>query len=98
MKKLFLGLCVALTLIALTPSLSQAKVERQPGGIPAFFIGCCWGIRVGAEWNEGADLHWREWCKLIPYANIVFAIWDGVDCYNGMTAHEWAEKNAANWY
>ena len=66
--------------------------------IVAFLVGCCWGIREGSEWNEGADMHWREWCRIIPYVGGLFAIWDGIDCYGGMTAHEWAKKNAANWY
>ncbi len=74
------------------------NTERQPGGVPAFFIGCCFGLREGTQWNEGADLHWREWCVLIPYAGIVFAVWNGIDCANGLTAHEFAEQNGANWY
>jgi hypothetical protein len=83
----------------LCPMDAQAlNKERQPGGVPAFFIGCCFGLREGTQWNEGADLHWREWCVLIPYAGIVFAIWNGIDCAHGMTAHEFAEQNAANWY
>jgi len=92
---------LVLTLVAsvLAPMSAQAlNTEREPGGVPAFFIGCCFGLREGSEWNEGADLHWREWCTLIPYAGIVFAIWNGVDCANGITAHEFAEQNAANWY
>ena len=53
---------------------------------------------IGTEWNEGADLHWREWGTLIPVAGIFIGIWNGLDCANGMTAHEFAEQNAANWY
>ncbi len=100
MKKV-VGMVLVLTLVAsvLAPMSAQAlNTEREPGGVPAFFIGCCFGLREGSEWNEGADLHWREWCTLIPYAGIVFAIWNGVDCANGITAHEFAEQNAANWY
>jgi hypothetical protein len=93
-----IALSVVILLTALTPVTCLAKVDRQPGGIPAFLIGCCWGIREGSMWNEGADLHWREWCRLIPIVNLVIGIWDGVECMNGMTSHQWAEANGANWY
>lgn len=99
MKKALTVLCVVILLLTVTSMPSLAKnTNRQPGGVPAFLIGCCWGLRVGTEWNEGADLHWREWCMLIPYVNIVLGIWNGIDCYNGITAHEWAAQNGANWY
>lgn len=98
MRKFIIAGLAALMILSLCPAKSEAAVQREPGGIPAFLIGCCWGIRVGTEWNDGADLHWREWCRLIPYVNIVIGIWDGVDCYQGIGAKEWAAKNAANWY
>jgi len=98
MKKIILSGCLLAVLLAMCPTVSEAKTKRSPGGAAPFFIGCCWGLREGTEWNEGADLHWREWVRLIPVANIVFAIWDGVECAGGITAHEWAEKNGANWY
>lgn len=96
--KLIAGCCIAILILSSMALPQQAAADTEPGGTGAFFIGCCLGLRVGLEYNEGADVHWREWCRLIPYANIVFMIWDGVECQQGMTAHEWAEKNAANWY
>ena len=98
MKKLLWLVAIGMLFTVFSTGQAEAKVTREPGGLPAFFIGCCWGLREGSEWNEGADMHWREWCRIIPYAGIVFAIWDGVECYGGITAHEWAEKNGANWY
>jgi len=98
MKRFVAIACIALIALTLCPATGSAKVKRDPGGIPAFLVGCCWGIREGSEWNEGADMHWREWCRLIPFVNILMGLWDGVDCYGGITAHEWAEKNGANWY
>ena len=47
--------------VAPTPTDSKSVSQRKPGGVAAFFIGCCWGPRVGTEWNEGRNLHWREW-------------------------------------
>ena len=98
MKKLVIGCAIVALCLSLCPLVSQAKTAREPGGIPAFLVGCCWGIREGSEWNEGADLHWREWCMLIPVANIVIAIWNGVECYKGIGAHDWAKANGASWY
>jgi hypothetical protein len=98
MKKIVSVLCVVALLLTLLPTVSVAKANRQPGGIAPFFIGCCWGLREGTEWNEGASLHWREWCRIIPLVGFVIAIWDGIECFGGITAHAWAEKNGANWY
>jgi hypothetical protein len=123
MKRVVAGLCVAGLLLALTPGPTQgaepkaAPPKVQPakdkrGGIAAFLVGCCFGIREGTEWNEGKQLHWREWVWMplialtpIPYlgfvfgaASSVFHIWDGVQCAQGMTAHQFAEKYGTNWY
>lgn len=98
MKKLILIALLAGVLLPLSPVTSDAKVSREPGGLPAFLIGCCWGLREGTEWNEGADMHWREWVRIIPYVNIIFMIWDGAECAGGITAHDWAKQNGANWY
>ncbi len=99
MKKVLTVCCIAMILTTLAIAPAEARnTSRTPGGVPAFLIGCCWGLRVGTEWNEGADLHWREWFRIIPYVNLVIGIWDGVECYGGITAHDWAAQNGANWY
>ena len=90
---------MTLVVALLTPISAQAlNTTRDPGGAKAFLVGCCFGLRVGTEWNEGADLHWREWAIIIPYAGFVISIWNGVDCAKGITAHQFAEENGANWY
>lgn len=98
MKKIVSIVLLLVVLLALCPANSEARTNRDPGGIMPFIVGCCLGLREGTEWNEGADVHWREWCQLIPIVNIVFGIWNGIECAGGITAHEWAEKNGANWY
>ena len=98
MRKYVVMCFAAVMLLSLCPTQSQALVQREPGGIPAFFVGCCFGIRVGTEWNDGADLHWREWIMLVPYVNIVIGVWNGADCYSGIGARDWAAKNGANWF
>ena len=64
MKKIVTLVCLLALLTAVCPTVSVAKVDRQPGGLPAFFVGCLWGLREGLEWNEGADMHWREWIRI----------------------------------
>jgi hypothetical protein len=98
MKKLLVACVVAVLVMGLFTGVSDAKSNHEKGGLPAFIIGCCWGLREGTEWNEGADMHWREWCRIVPLVNLVISIWDGVECYQGITAHDWAQKNGANWY
>jgi len=98
MKKIIAVACILTLMVALFPAQSVAKVNRQPGGPAAFFVGCCWGLREGTQWNEGADMHWREWMRIVPVVGLVIAVWDGYECMQGVTAHEWAEKNGANWY
>jgi hypothetical protein len=100
MKKT-LGAVMALTLVValLAPLSAQAQSETQePGGMKAFFVGCCLGLRVGTEWNEGADVHWREWGTIIPVAGAFIGIWNGMDCAKGLTAHQFAEEYGTNWY
>jgi len=112
MKKLVTMLCIAGLVLTLVPATSHGAERAEKGGLKAFFVGCCFGIREGTEWNEGKDLHWREWIPLplaaagvIPYIGVigsiasgVFSIWNGVDCAKGMTSHEFAEKYGTNWY
>jgi hypothetical protein len=97
---------VALLCTLVPTNVKAATSNREPGGILAFFVGCCWGLREGTEWNEGRNLHWREWvplaCSLVPYiggiGTAVLSIWTGVECAQGMTTREFAEKYGANWY
>ncbi|MBM4143289.1 MAG: hypothetical protein FJ225_06825 [Lentisphaerae bacterium] len=119
MKRVVAMLCIV-GLLALLPAQAFCAEEKAPakaaekgkGGLPAFFIGCCLGIREGTEWNEGKELHWREWVHLplsagamIPYVGFIFGaasgvmmIWNGIECGTGTTAHQFAEKYGTNWY
>lgn len=98
MKKLIAVVCIAVLALGFAAQTTEAQVARQPGGVPAFFVGCCFGIRTGTMWNDGSELHWREWSALIPYWNVVLAIWNGVDSMSGIGSREWAQQNGANWY
>ncbi len=92
-----LGILMALILlVAIVTPATAANSQR--GGFMGFIAGCCFGIRAGAAYNDGKDLHWREWCRLIPYAGIVFAVWDGIDGANGVTTADLAARYGAMYY
>jgi len=82
----------------LTAVSVQAGVGEGRGGVMGFIAGCCFGIRAGADYNSGKEIHWREWCGLIPYVGLVFAIWNGVDGANGMTRAQYAEQYGSTYY
>lgn len=96
MKKTIICALAALTLGMSVGTASAINESR--GGLMGFIAGCCFGIRAGGEYNEGKEIHWREWVTLIPYVNIVFAIWNGVDGANGMTTSDYARKYGSVFY
>ena len=94
MKKLI----VALLVCAFLMSGLQASAASGRGGFMGFIAGCCFGIRAAGDYNQGKEIHWREWVMLIPYVNIVFAIWNGIDGANGVTRTDLAAKYGAMYY
>ena len=73
MKKPIASLMVGLLLLCAVGTSSALNENR--GGLMGFIAGCCFGMRAGAAYNDGKEIHWREWVLIIPVANIVFAIW-----------------------
>lgn len=99
MKKLVASLLIGLfVLMAVAPAASAADKGKGRGGFVGFIAGCCFGIRSGNAYNDGKEIHFREWCRLIPYVNIVFAIWDGIDGAGGTTTADLAAKYGATYY
>lgn len=97
MKKVIVCLLVLALLGAATPSFA-AKAGAGRGGFMGFIAGCCFGIRAGAAYNDGKEIHWREWVLLIPYVGIVFAIWNGVEGAKGVTTKDLAARYGAMYY
>jgi hypothetical protein len=96
MKKV---IAVLLVFALTAPLAMDAMAEGEGrGGVMGFIAGCCFGIRAGADYNDGKEIHWREWCRLIPCVGLVFAIWDGVDGVNGMTRADYSAKYGAAFY
>ncbi len=95
MKKLIASLLVVLFMsMAVAPAASAAG----QGGAMGFIVGCCFGIRSGAAYNDGKDLHWREWATIIPIAGLVVAILNGLDGMNGLATKDMAAQYGANFY
>lgn len=88
-------LVVLFVLLSFAPAVSAAG---EKGGFMGFIVGCCFGIRSGAAYNDGKDLHWREWALIIPIAGIVVAVLNGLDGMNGLTNKDMAAQYGASFY
>lgn len=96
MRKVIVSMLFSVLLLTSTTQAASSYTGR--GGVMGFIGGCCFGARAGAAYNDGKEIHWREWCRLIPYAGIVFAIWDGADCGGGKTTAQFADQYGAMYY
>jgi hypothetical protein len=95
MKKIIVTGLIALFVVGMTP---QVEAQTERGGVAGLFVGCCFGIRTAGQWNEGKDLHFRDWGRLIPLVNIVLAVWDGIQGYEGITSRDLASEYGSNYY
>lgn len=93
MKKAILALTLGAAMVAAVPS--QA---RESGGIAGGVMGCCFGIRTAAAWNEGKNIEVREWLRIIPIVGIVGAVWNTIDGWNGITTADLRKKAGAEYY
>jgi len=88
-------LVVMLTVAAPT---AQAIAGDGRGGVMGFFAGCCFGLRAGVDYNDGKELHWREWCRIIPIAGLFFGVWDGVECAQGAQRADFVKAYGSTFY
>ncbi len=79
-------------------SLSISAEASGRGGFMGFISGCCFGPRAAADYNSGKDIHWREWVRIVPVVSIVFAVWDGIEGYNGKTRADWVSEYGSAFY
>ncbi len=96
MKKIIVYMLVAAFLMGTVSVVSAESSGR--GGVMGFIGGCCFGVRSGAAYNDGKEIHWREWIMLVPIANIVCMIWNGIDGMNGVTTKDYAAQYGAMYY
>lgn len=99
MKKLVACLMIGVLVLAATaPAADAASKGKGRGGFMGFIAGCCFGIRAGNAYNDGKEIHFREWCTIIPWAGIIFSIWNGIDCSKGKTTSDLASQYGASYY
>ena len=92
-KTLAIALAAVLTLTA-APTIQA----REAGGLTGGIVGCCFGVRTAAAWNEGKCIDVREWLRIVPIAGIVAAVWNGIDGWNGITTADLRAKAGAEYY
>lgn len=78
---------LALTLLAALIAAPSAQA-REAGGLSGGLVGCCFGIRTAAAWNDGKNIEIREWLRIIPIVGVVGAVWNMVDGWNGVTTDD----------
>ncbi len=94
MRKWIVGLIGGM-LLAGGAMTSSAMNENRGGGM-GFVAGCCFGMRAGAQYNDGKEIHWREWISLI--VPIVPQVWSAIDGANGMTTSDYVKKYGSTFY
>ncbi len=87
---------VLVALLIGASSVAEAKEGR--GGLGGLLVGCCFGVRTAGAFNEGQQLHFRDWARLVPYVGVIFAVWDGVEGAKGMTASDLRRSYGAVYY
>lgn len=96
MKKLAIAL--VMSALFMSSSLTAEAQYDGRGGIGGLLVGCCFGVRTAGAFNEGKDLHFREWARIIPYVGAIFAIWDGIEGAQGMTTTKLRQSYGAQFY
>ena len=79
MKKLIIAALAAATIAMAVPSTAVAEQAHKGE------LGVISDKISAGDYNEGKDISIREWLRLIPFVNIVVAVLDTVDGYNGVT-------------
>jgi len=98
MKKIMTLSLIGLLLVSAAPMTAEAQPAEGRGGVAGLFIGCCFGIRTAGQWNEGKDLHFRDWGRIIPVVNIVLAVWDGIEGSQGITTSDLQAEYGAQYF
>jgi hypothetical protein len=93
MKKVFACFLLA-GLLVTTVGSSAWAVNASRGGALGFVAGCCFGIRSGAAYNDGKDIHWREWLTLVPGV----CIWNGIEAAKGMQTSDYVKAYGSAFY
>lgn len=97
MKKVLILLAVVMFSLS-TFAQTAPKTTEGRGGVMGFIAGCCFGIRSAGAYNDGKEIHWREWVLIVPFVGIVFAVLNGIDGMDGTTTTDLAEQYGSTYY
>jgi hypothetical protein len=95
MKKI---IAFSLLSVFLFSAIPVADAQQDRGGVIGLLVGCCFGIRTAGAYNQGKDLHFRDWGRIIPVVNIVLAIWDGIEGAQGITTSNLQAQYGAQYF
>ena len=93
MKKVITSM-VAIALISATFATGAKADEEERGGFMGFVAGCCLGARAAMDYNEGKEIHMRDWLRII----YVGVIWDAIDGAQGKTRADFVEEYGSTYY
>ena len=77
---------------------NTVTIQKGRGGAMGFISGCCFGIRSAGAYNDGKEIHWREWVLIVPVVGAVFAIINGVEGAQGITTADLAAQYGSTYY
>ncbi len=80
----------ALSALLVAPAICA---EKKDGGFGGACVGCCFGIRTVAAYNEGKKLHVRDILDLLSIGRI----WSAISGYQGITTSE-LQKEAPGYF
>ena len=89
MKK-FLALSLAAALLAVSVPAQAAPAEGR-GGLGGAIVGCCFGFRTMAAYNDGKSLHIHDILDLFWIGHI----WDAIEGWGGTTYSEMHKSDPA---
>lgn len=85
MKKVITGFLLIAVVLVSVPNFAQAA-NSDPGGFKGFLTGCCFGLRVGADYNDQGTGS-REF----------FAWWLVGCCFGTRTQEDFAAGKDLHW-
>ena len=89
MKKILAIALVAAIFMAAPAAKAEAAAGR--GGIAGGLVGCCFGIRTAAAYNEGKSINIREWLQFLW----VGYVWAALEGYSGTTTSDLQKSEPA---
>ena len=94
MKKILaIALAAAIFMAAPAARAEAAKAEASSGrgGFMGAVVGCCFGLRTVADWNEGKKIHVCEWLNFVG----IGPIWAAIEGWQGTTRSQLQKEEPA---